>query len=204
MEILSISWKPSRSTHPGYHIWSIELVEVQSNTAEFSIQLANTATHRDSTLTSSSRWGSWYTTCCHYQNIHSTGLHHIIDVIRFRKLSKLLSITVYLYHFTINCHQQPISSQQKGAYTNQLEMDTRNSLTALQESYWVPSAHQWIKSIIHKIMCSLQEVYWKAIYHSRSPSTSEVPSKLHWSLHYHWSGFYWSAVCPLHWRRKEG
>jgi len=44
------------------------------------------------------------------------GLRQIINVKRFTKLSKLLSITAYVYQFTNNC-QQPRSSEQKGPLT---------------------------------------------------------------------------------------
>ena len=46
----------------------------------------------------------------------STGLHHLIDLTRFSKLSKLLSVTAYVYRFIYNT-RQPSSSQQTGPPT---------------------------------------------------------------------------------------
>ena len=169
----------------------------------------------------------------------SVGLHDLIDLTRFSKLSKLLSVTAYLYQFIHNTRQSS-SSQQIGPLTvSELTranlkwiQDIQNSvffkeiakiqsghnhlplvrqlklfidkdllhfggrihnaplselakfpyllpvhhhfttlvtpsihithlhsgvsatLTALRQSYWVPSAHQRIKSIIHKcVVC---------------------------------------------------
>ena len=46
----------------------------------------------------------------------SVGLHHLIDLTRFSKLSKLLSVTAYLYRFIHNTRQFS-SSQQTGPLT---------------------------------------------------------------------------------------
>ena len=46
----------------------------------------------------------------------SVGLHHLIDLTRFRKLSKLLSVTAYLYRFIHNTRQSS-SSQRTGPLT---------------------------------------------------------------------------------------
>ena len=134
---MPISWQSCQPTDQRNILWSAELIhpmEAWPNMADHIIQVASVATFRNSTHTGRHRWGGVEVLPVATHDSLSAGLHHLIDVTRFSKFTKLLAVTANVCQFIYS--------------TKQWDLQLTGSLTT---SEFIQANLKWINNIQHTI-----------------------------------------------------